>query len=139
MAETQANRDLQEAIKLCFEFGKHITTLAGAGVVAVVAVYREQLLDERILLFAVALFAISAGLAILGMSYAILAVATPVSSAGMAATRNLTNLVTFAGGAFAGGLFVVVGASINLTFWQQVIAGVVLSIVLGVIAFARTR
>jgi hypothetical protein len=139
MAEPQVNRDLQEAIKLCFEFGKHITTLAGAGVVAVVAVYREQLLDERILLFAVALFAISAGLALWGMSYAILAVATPASSAGMAATRNLTSFVTFAGGAFAGGLFFVVGASIRLNFWQQVIAGVVIGLVLGVIIWARTR
>jgi hypothetical protein len=139
MAETQANRDLQEGIKLCFEFGKHVTTLAGAGVVALVAVYREQLLDERILLFAVALFAISAGLAIMGMSYAIPAVAAPASSAGVAATRNVTSLVTFAGGAFAGGLFFVVGASIRLTFWQQAIAGVVIGLVLGVIIWARMR
>ena len=60
-------RRIEEFIKLCFEFFKHLTTLSTAGALVVLAVYRELAFEAVLLAITLALFGVTILISVLSM------------------------------------------------------------------------
>jgi hypothetical protein len=65
--EEQEEQRRQELLKLYFEFFKHFTTLGAAAALALLAVYREGLVEQQELSASLVLFAVASFLATFGM------------------------------------------------------------------------
>lgn len=116
-------QDRADALKLAFDLFKHMTTLAGAGVLALVAVYKEELLDQRLLLFALFAFAISALVSVRGLGYTITATMVPTLPLGLAAVRKAMVCVGLSTGTLTGALGAVIIGAISLPWWAWGVIG----------------
>lgn len=126
MAESpqESRRQYEEAMKGTLDALKHVTTIAGAGVVALVAVYQEQLVDKRLLIYAVAMFGLSAAIAMFGLAYAVEAIIRP------AAGGRAFKCLSFSAGLAAGALGTVVASGLQVQIPTSVIVLLVVIVVL---------
>ena len=64
----EENQDKYEVQKIALDYFKHMTTISGAAALALVAIYKEELLDKELLLAALAVFGISAFSSFIGIT-----------------------------------------------------------------------
>lgn len=99
----------QEALKLFFEYFKHLTTLSVAVAVAILAIYREGIAKEAALYVALGMFGFAVFIAVFGMLLALTQLR--LGQAAFGVQIGLMGLVT---GLFGGGLLTFMYVALRL-------------------------
>ena len=118
----------QEALKLYFEYFKHLTTLSVAGAVVMLAIYREGIAEQAGLSTSMGLFGLAVFIAVFGMLLVLsrFRFEAPVGEAP-------GTLMYVVNGLFGGGLLTFMYIALGIPLWVPLVVAPILLIAMMVI------
>ena len=144
MPDTREDEDRQRFLDRCFESLKHVTTLSTAAALLILAIYREQPFNERLLTVTLVLMGLCVVLSVFGM----LTIAMgsrelpPYQTAISAKTEDalVWSITTVAGVVFSASVIAFALAILAAPFWPSLVVLLALLVLLiGALLYVRFR